>query len=152
MKKVKLVGILALSIFGTQIPVSANVALQQESSVDTAVNYDSDEIYNNLSGAGKTVYIESKDSASDTVYTTMGLKKTVVTYVLQHGVPAMGRIIRYLNKDAEHYFIKPANLIADTLDSVSAGFRGAVVQALIKAGVLHSTASTIGWAVEKVLL
>lgn len=155
MKKIKLAGILALSVIGTQVPmpvISANTATNPKTSITNSSNYNSDEIYNNLSDEGKRIYIQDQNSNNESTDLTRGIKKSVVTAALRYGGPAMGKIAGLLNKDAEHYLIKHSKLIANTLDSVSSGFRGAVVQALIKSGVPHSTASTIGWAIEKVLL
>lgn len=155
MKKIKFLGVLALSIIGIQVPVavvSANTSVSSPNNISNLKSYTYDDIYINLSDEGKLIYLQDKNSSNGSGYHLRGIKKSVVTAALRYGGPAMGKIAGLLNKDAEHYLIEHSKLIANTLDGVSSGFRGAVVQALIKVGVPHSTASTIGWAVEKVLL
>lgn len=141
-----------VGLFLTTNPVSADTTINENTSINSPVNYNSNEIYNNLSDKGKKVYIQDQNSTDESTSLTRGIKKSVVTAALRHGGPAMGKIVGVLNKDAEHYLLQHANLIADTLDSVSSGFKGAVVQALIKVGVPQSQTSIIGWAVELVLV
>jgi len=154
-KKAQLLGIIATSVLGVQVfssVVSANSLNTPQTSNQVSSQYQNDPIYNNLSDFGKTEYIQQINSSNEPTMSTFGFKKSVLTAALRYGGPALGRVLDYLNADAAHYVIKHSKLIADTLDSVSSGFRGAVVQALIKAGVPQSAASTIGWAIETVLL
>lgn len=113
---------------------------------------DDDEIYNNLSEMGQQAYLDDLNNPNQPSMSTYGVKKTALVYALRYGGKALSSVTEYLNKDTAKYLSKNADLIADTLESVSSGFRGAVVQALISVGVPHSAASTIGWAIEKVRL
>lgn len=155
MKKINLLSALAVAVIGLQIPstaVSADVVSRQDTAVTAAVDYGSDEIYNQLSDSGKRAYEQSPNVSSERFNPTLGLKKKALTFALRYGGRGFGRVLDLLNEEAGNYVLEHANLIADTLDGVSSGFRGAVVQALIRAGVPHSYASTIGWAIEQVLM
>jgi hypothetical protein len=81
MKKIKLAGIVAISVIGTQVPIpviSANAAANPKTSITNLSNYNSDEIYNNLSDELKKVYIQDKNSNNESADLTRGIKKSVV--------------------------------------------------------------------------